>query len=1303
MSRPESAPAALDHCRAALAQCRLDQVAALRRDLERVAARLRRGLPADRALSAVQARIAASAEWVAARRASVPAIHYPEELPVSARRADLAAALRDHPVVIVAGETGSGKTTQLPKICLELGRGARGLIGHTQPRRIAARTVAARIAEELGTPLGGLVGYQVRFTEQSSERTLVKLMTDGVLLNEIARDPLLERYDTLIIDEAHERSLNIDFLLGYLQRILPQRPELRVIVTSATIDVERFSRHFGAAPVIEVSGRGHPVEIRYRPPEPETDPVAAAVAAIAELVDSAARGDVLAFFSSEREIREASVQLRRLALPGVEALPLYARLGLAEQNRVFQPGRGVRVVLATNVAETSLTVPGIRYVVDGGQARISRYSLRTKVQRLPVEAISQASASQRAGRCGRIGPGVCVRLYDEADFLVRPAYTDPEILRTNLAAVILRMLDLQLGDVREFPFLDPPDQRQINDGFQLLHELHAIDADGGLTGIGRALSRLPVDPRLGRMLVAAAAEDCLQEVLVIVAALSVQDPRERPADRRQAAEERHRQWVDAQSDFVTLLNLWNDLEARRQQLSRSAFERHCRQQYLSPLRLREWRDLHHQLHLACRDLGWRDNRTPAAPRQIHRALLRGLLTQVGARGEPREYEGVRNLKFLIFPGSGVFKAPPRWIMAAELIETSRLYAHLCAAIEPEWLVEFAGHLVKKSYSEPHYSARRGQVMAWERQTLYGLAIQERKQVAYAGQDAELARRIFIREALVEGGYQRGGRGAFFRHNQALVEELHELEDRFRRRDIGADAEELFRFYDECLPAEATGLRAFEHWRAQAERGDPRLLFVPRERLLRNAPPAGEEAQFPRELAWQGLTYRIDYRFEPGAPDDGVTLMVPVAALHQVPAQRGDWLVPGLLRDKCAELIKTLPRHCRRPLVPIPDTVDRLLEGLHAQDRPLTAVLAERILRLSGQQVPADAWQPQQLDAFYHLNYRLIDAHGAVLEQSRDLAELKRKYRDQVRAALRTPEGDSPERAGLRDWSFGELPEVLVLPRDGLQVSAYPGLVDDGDSAALRLFDAPAAAAAATRLGLIRLAALALGDTLRYLRRELFRGAALPLAAAGLPARETLVEDAIGAALERALFAGRPVPRDAAAFAACLEDRTRVVDIAQRLAAQVLAWGEDLLTLRLALTEREARFPEAAAEGRAQLEFLLRPGFLRDTDPRWLDQYSRYFKAAIARFERLPGQLARDRANAREIAALLHWWVAASVEAAAQDPRAHAALADFRYRVEELRVSLYAQQLRTLVPVSPPRLVALRAALEREFAISIGRP
>ena len=1295
--------AVLARLRAALDSCRSEEVAGLARELERAAGRLARGLPAGRELHRLEARIAASAAAVAARRAGIPAITYPEELPVSARRGEIAAALRDHQLVIVAGETGSGKTTQLPKLCLELDRGTRGLIGHTQPRRIAARTVASRIAEELCTPLGGLVGYQVRFTEQSSEQTLIKLMTDGVLLAEIARDPLLACYDTLIIDEAHERSLNIDFLLGYLKRILPQRPDLQVIITSATIDVARFAAHFDGAPVVEVSGRGYPVEIRYRPPaEEDADPVAAAVAAIAELVDAPERGDVLAFFSSEREIREASALLRRLALPGVTALPLYARLSLAEQARVFQTGRGIRVVLATNVAETSLTVPGIRYVVDTGRARISRYSYRTKVQRLPIEPISRASADQRAGRCGRVGPGICVRLYAEADFAGRPEYTDAEILRTNLAAVILRMLDLGLGDIREFPFLDPPDQRQVNDGFQLLQELGALTGEGRLSEIGRTLARLPVDPRLGRMLIAAATEGCLREVLVIVAALSIQDPRERPADQRQAADERQRQWRDEQSDFVTLLNLWHDLEARRQELSRSAFERHCRQHFLSVPRLREWRDLHHQLHLACRELGWRDNQQDATPRQIHRALLRGLLTQVGVRAEPREYQGVRNLKFQIFPGSGVAKAAPRWLMAAELVETSRLYAHLCAAIEPEWLVEFAAHLVKKSHGEPHYNPRSGQVMAVEKQTLYGLVIQDGKRVGYAGIDPVLARQIFIQEALVEGGYQRGGKGAFFRHNQALVAELQELEDRFRRRDIVADEQELFRFYDERLPPEATGLRAFERWRLAAERDAPELLYVPRERLLRNAPLGAEEAQFPRQISWQGVDYRIDYRFEPGDPRDGVTLVVPVAILHQVPAHRFDWLVPGLLRDKCIELIKTLPRQLRRPLVPIPDTVDRLLDGMQPEDRPLTAVLAERICRLTGQELPADAWQPQRLDAFYRMNYRLLDEAGAVLEESRDLGELKRKYRERVRATLRAPEGASRELAGLRSWDFAELSEAIEVARGGHQVRAYPGLVDEGESVALRLFDTPAAAAAGTRLGLLRLAACALADAVKYLRKALFKDAVLRLAGAGLPAREVLAEDAIQAALERALFADRPLPRDAAAFAQCLARRSAVVGTAQELAARVLAWCDDLQALRRLFAARAERFPEAVAEGRAQLEFLLRPWFLRDTEARWLEQYPRYVKAALARFERLPGQVERDRDNARVIDEFLSWWRAASARAG-EDGAAAAALAEFRYRIEEYRISLYAQQLRTLGPVSAQRLAAQREEICRRFAISGPRP
>jgi ATP-dependent helicase HrpA len=1294
-------------------QCLSHQVADLRRAQARIARRVAQDLPVARDLSGLEARIASSCAAVQARRDSVPAINYPDELPVVGRREDIAAAIRDHQVVILAGETGSGKTTQLPKICLELGLGARGLIGHTQPRRIAARTVASRIAEELRVPLGGLVGYQVRFADQSSEHTLVKLMTDGVLLAEIPRDRLLQRYDTLIIDEAHERSLNVDFLLGYLKQILPQRPDLKIIITSATIDVERFARHFDAAPVIEVSGRGYPVEIRYRPPpEEDADPVAAAVTAIADLVSAPGRGDVLAFFSSEREIREASVALRKLALNGVEVLPLYARLGLAEQSRVFQSHRGVRVVLATNVAETSLTVPGIRYVVDTGRARISRYSYRTKVQRLPIEAISRASANQRAGRCGRIGPGVCVRLYGEDDFAARPEYTDPEIQRTNLAAVILRMLELRLGDVRDFPFLDPPDGRLVNDGFQLLAELGAIDAESALTVIGRTLARLPVDPRLGRMLVAAVAEGCLSEALVIVAGLSVQDPRERPADKRQAADERHRQWADPQSDFVALLNLWRHAELKRQELSRSAFESHCRREFVSPLRLREWRDLHHQLHLVCRELGWRDGSVPAATPQIHRALLAGLLTLVGLRGDNREYQGVRNQKFFIFPGSGVAKAAPRWIMAAELIETSRLYASNCGTIEPEWLVELAAHLVKKSYSEPHYNARAGQVMAWEKQSLYGLVIQERKAVAYGAIDPALAREVFIQGALVDGGYARGGKGAFFARNAALVAELHDLEERFRRRDLLADERELYAFYEERVPADVVGLRAFERWRRDAEQGNPELLCVPRERLLRNAPAANEVAQFPGVIAWNGRDYSVRYRFELGHPEDGISILVPVAILHEVPAHRFDWLVPGLLRDKCIELVKTLPRQWRRPLVPVPDTVDRLLTDVEPGDRPLVAVLSERIRRVMGLDVPPDAWQPERLDAFYRANFRLEDEQGALVDQGRDLAVLKRQYRDTVRASLREPDGPGTgvEVTGLKRWSLDVLPEAVTLTRGGLRVTAYPGLVDEGDSAAVRLFDTPATAAEHTRLGLLRLAATELAATLKYLRKELFKAAALVLAAAQLPARDVLVEDLVEAALQRALFAGHPTPRDAAAFATCLAHRSEVVAVAQRLEAQVLAWGDDLKRLRAWHTDRQARYPAVVADGRAQLDFLLRPHFLRDTGAQWLDQYPRYFKAACARFERLPGQVERDAAATRTIAGLIAWWrerVTGWREGRLSD-RGHGtdgsgaaeeALERFRFLLEEYRISLYAQQLKTLAPVSEKRLTALCEEFDRQFAIS----
>lgn len=1271
------------------------------------------------AFGELQAAIEKSIALAESRRSACPEITFPEELPISEKRGEIAGLIRAHQVVIVAGDTGSGKTTQLPKICLELGRGATGLIGHTQPRRIAARTVASRIAEELHCPLGEQVGYQVRFTDHSNDQTLVKLMTDGVLLAEIRRDRFLSRYDTLIIDEAHERSLNIDFLLGYLRQILPRRPDLKIVITSATIDVERFSRYFNDAPVVRVSGRTYPVDIRYLPlvnDAGDTGLLEGVEDAVETILGYPQRGDILVFFSSEREIREASVRLRKRGFRGrgdIEVLPLYGRLSLADQNRVFSPHRGIRVVLATNVAETSLTVPGIRYVVDTGYARVSRYSYRTKVQRLPIEAISQASANQRAGRCGRVAEGVCIRLYSEEDFHNRPEYADPEIVRTNLAAVILQMLNFRIGDVRSFPFIDAPDRRLVNDGFQLLNELGALKDGEKLNDMGRQLSRLPVDPRLGRMLIAAGKEGCLPEVLVIVAALSIQDPRERPAEHRQAADEKHRQWQDSSSDFIAFLNLWNHLEEQRSELSRKAFEKYCKRQFLSPARVREWRELHHQLHQACRELKLEAARLPlraepAPATQVHRALLTGLLSRIGYRHEKHEYLGTRNRKFSIFPGSGLFKTAPRWLMAAELIETTRLYAHRCAAIDPAWLPEFTAHLVNKSYSEPHYHAATGRVMAWEKQALYGLVIQERRRVPYGKIDPIISRQIFIQSALVEGTYGRRNKSrhrnkaAFFEHNQKVMAELHELEEKFRRRDIVADERELYTFYDARVGEGVVDLSSFERWRKQIEINKPRILYVDREQLTRHSPSNAEVAQFPAQLEWEGYRYPLIYRFEPGHVADGLSVDVPVAILHQCPGARFDWLVPGMLRDKCIELIKSLPRQLRKTLVPVPDTVDKVLSGLEPDNIPLTVALAEQLHKRCGVQIDASLWQENRLDHFYQMNFRLLDEAGGLLEQGRDLAELRRRYRNRVRDSLEaaTDNSDSEklEIANLTRWSFEDLPELQLVRQGKLEIRAYPALVDLGDRVALQLLDTPAQAARTTRRGLGRLATLELAQVTKYLRKQLFREADLRLAAAGLPDRRTLIDDLIAAAMYRALFANKATPRSRVQYQALLQSgKGDIAILAQQLEAVILSCCDDLKALRTLLLKRAKTHSQAVDDVSQQLDYLFRPHFLRDTGNRegsadWLRQYPRYIKAALARFEKLPAIERKDRDTSEVIAEFLEWWQQ-RVNCFGERDDLTGELEDFRFMLEEYRVSVYAQQLKTLKPISTKRLKAQQKLID----------
>ncbi len=1285
----------------------------LRRRLQELEKAAVSGKDVSAGLEKWQQQLLASQNKLAVRQASVPAqIEFPS-LPISDKREEIAELISRHQVVVLAGETGSGKTTQIPKICLSIGRGVRGMIGHTQPRRIAAHTVAARVAEELQTPLGELVGVQVRFSDQSSDSTLVKLMTDGILLAEIQQDPFLNRYDTLIIDEAHERSLNIDFLLGYLKHLLPRRPDLKVIITSATIDLEKFSAHFDQAPIIEVSGRTYPVDVWYRPllelraedTETEPDINLAIVEAVHEIHaweksgGGARGGDILVFLSGEREIREAADALRKAQFAHLEVLPFYARLSLAEQQKVFAPHRGRRIVLATNVAETSITVPGIRYVIDPGYARISRYSYRTKVQRLPVEPVSQASANQRKGRCGRVSEGICIRLYSEEDFLARPAYTDAEILRTNLAAVILQMLQLRIGDIHQFPFIDSPDPRLINDGFKLLEELNAVDKHQRTTQLGRELHGLAVDPRLARMLLAAGKAGCLREVLIIVSALSVQDCRERPIEKQQAADQQHRRFWAEETDFLALVKLWDYLEEQRQALSQNQLRKLCKKEFISYLRYREWRDIHHQLRLSLKQLSLRENTEPASYEAVHRALLAGLLGNLGFNVEAREYLGARNRRFAIFPGSSLAKKAPKWIMAAELLETSKLYAHHVARIEPEWALDAAQHLVKRQVFEPHYDSRSGQVMAYEKVTLYGLTLIEKQKVSYSRINPVECREIFIRAALVEGQYgqypkrkhAKGKIEDFFSHQQQLLTELDELESKARRRDLVADEQVLFDFYDERVPAEAINLAGFEAWRKKAEQSQPRLLFIERDRLMRHNASDITQAQFPNQLLWRDLVFPLTYHFEPGHEADGVSLQVPLSLLHQVPEQRLEWLVPGMLRDKCISLIKNLPKALRKHFVPVPDVVDRVLAQLKPDNVSLLESLGHQLKRLTGVSVDAEDWQPELLDNFYRMNICLLDERGKRVDQGRDLTVLRERYRSQVQARIQSA-ATSIERDDIVRWDFDRWESSVNLNRGGIQIRAYPALVDKTNHLALQVIDDPIRARELTRRGLARLLCLESPNLIKYLQKELFKGQELALSVAGLGKREAVVDDVILASWRQlCLGQEQAFPQERAEFESLLELGNRqLVATAQSLAQDLGASFTLLVEVRKQLKQQRNALALAycLSDIQAQLQALFYPGFAYQTPPQWLAQYPRYLRALQQRLEKALLNPQKDRLQLQEVQA--HWlklqdFLQASGEGSETLLSSHQALSDYRWWIEELRVSLFAQTLKTQVSISSKRL------------------
>jgi len=1293
-------------------RARIDQL--MLADSHRLGGRLatvRKAKDRVRALTQVADEVTKAEHRLAQRRYSVPTLHYPDQLPVSQRRDDIAAAIRDHQVVVVAGETGSGKTTQLPKICLELGRGVRGLIGHTQPRRIAARTVAERIAEELDTELGSTVGYTVRFTDKVSEATLVKLMTDGILLAEIQRDPLLRRYDTLIIDEAHERSLNVDFILGYLRQLLPRRPDLKLIITSATIDPQRFSAHFGDAPIVEVSGRTFPVELRYRPltvvsgtntdgtvQTIDRDPVDAVCDAVDELgAVSSGDGDVLVFLSGEREIRDTADALADRTLRATEILPLYARLSTAEQHRVFSPppaGTRRRVVLATNVAETSLTVPGMRYVIDPGTARISRYSVRTKVQRLPIEAISQASANQRAGRCGRVADGICIRLYAEEDFDARPEFTDPEILRTNLASVILQMSALGLGDIAAFPFVDPPDKRSIRDGIALLEELGALDPAEPdprkrLTRAGRELAQLPVDPRMARMLLQAHRGGCLAEALVIVAALSIQDPRERPLEHQQAADERHARFNDPTSDFLAYLNLWNHLREQRKELSSNQFRKQCKADFLHWLRIREWQDLHGQLRSIAGGMGWTANSEPAAPDAVHRALLAGLLSHIGVKeGEKRDYLGARGAQFAVFPGSALFRKPPRWVMVGELVETTRLWGRSAARIEPEWVEQLAGHLLKRTYSEPHWSTKRQSVMAYERVILYGIPLAVQRPVQYGRIDPVVSRDLFIRHALVQGEWRT--QHHFFHANRELLADVAELEHRARRRDIAVDDEVLFEFYDERVGAEVVSARHFDSWWKQARRQSPELLTFTPEVVTNPSAEAVVDGEYPDAWHQGEITLPLSYSFEPGSGADGVTVHVPVELLNQLRPVGFDWLVPGMRLELITTLIKSLPKALRRNVVPAPDYARGAVERMRPRSEPVTSALADALWALSGTEIGADSFDWASVPAHLRMTFRVLDSEHGTLGEGKDLEVLRRQLQPRVRVAVSEAVA-GVERAGLTSWTIGELPRTVEHAVGGQTVRGYPALVDNGASVSVRVLPSAAEQRRAMTAGLRRMVLLAVPSPNKAVIGRMSNAAKLALNQNPHRSVAALLADCTAAAVDVVVAEGGGPVWTKDGFAA-LRERVRG-ELPERVSAVLLAVQPVLLaaqSLRLALAGASGGAAEDVA---AQLQALVHPGFIAETGAARLPQLVRYLQAAQRRLEALPAGAHRDR-DAKVVLARVQAEHAALLAALAPERREDADVSELRWMLEELRVSLFAQSLRTAYPISEKRIYKAFDAIAR---------
>ncbi|MFG0771771.1 ATP-dependent RNA helicase HrpA [Vibrio plantisponsor] len=1220
-------------------------------------------------------------------------IEYPELLPVSQKRDDIAKAIQENQVVIVAGETGSGKTTQLPKICAELGRGKYGLIGHTQPRRLAARSVATRIAEEMETELGNFVGYKVRFNDQISDQTQIKLMTDGILLAEIQHDRFLNQYDTIIIDEAHERSLNIDFILGYLKQLLPRRPDLKVIITSATIDPERFSNHFNNAPIIEVSGRTYPVDTRYRPlssdEDSERDQLEGIFEAVDELCDEGL-GDILIFMNGEREIRDTADALSKRNLRDTEIVPLYARLSAGEQNKIFQPHAGRRIVLATNVAETSLTVPGIKYVIDPGTARISRYSYRTKVQRLPIEPISQASANQRKGRCGRVEEGICIRLYSEEDFNSRPEFTDPEILRTNLASVILQMTALGLGDIEAFPFVEAPDKRNIQDGVRLLEELGAVkeeskNSNKQLTEVGRKLARLPIDPRLARMVLEAPRMGCLKEVMIIASALSIQDPRERPSDKQQSSDDKHRRFQHEESDFLTFVNLWEYIKQQQKALTGNQFRRQCKQDYLNYLRIREWQDVYFQLHQSMREMDYKLNDEPGSYEGVHTAILVGLLSHIGIKDpEKNEYQGARNARFNIFPASGLFKKQPKWVMSAELVETSKLWARIVAKIQPEWIEPLAKHLIKRSYSEPHWSKKRAAVMAYEKVMIYGIAIVPKRLVNYGNIDPVLSREIFIRSALVEGEWET--KHSFFKLNRSLLQEVEELEHKSRRRDILVDDEDLFQFYDQRVGTEVVSGRHFDTWWKATSKTSPELLNFEKEMLFKGDASHITDLDYPNFWYQNGLKLKLSYQFEPGEDSDGVTVHIPLPILNQVEPQGFEWQIPGLRHELIVSLIKSLPKTLRKNFVPAPNYADAFLARVNAMELPLLDALEKELRRMTSVTVSRDDWNLSQVADHLKVTFRAVDHRNRKLKENKDLYELKESLKEKVQETLSQVADDDIEQSGLHTWSFGELPKVYQQKRGGFDVKAYPALVDKKDSVEIKLFETEQEQISAMREGQRRLVLLNVPSPIKYLHTNLPNKSKLGLYFNPFGKVMDLIDDCIACGIDKLLeerggLAWTPEEFESLKEYVRAELGDTVVDIAKQV--------EAILTMAFNINKRlkgkvDFTMAFALSDVKAQIESLIFKGFATECGWKRLPDILRYMKAIERRLEKLPIDPNKDRLHMLKVESIRNDYK----ELLNKVPKGMALpenIKEVRWMIEELRVSFFAQQLGTPYPVSDKRV------------------